>query len=342
LTFLFAATLFVFAAPGIIRAGTVNGALFVDVNVDGVKQAADTGAGGLPVNLMTAGVNGIPGDGDDVTVASDTTDGGGNYSFTGVAAGTYYVNFDLSPFANAFMFTPLDQGGNDTLDSDVDPTTGNTATFSLGAAATVTRDVGIVPVRVRSASGVNAAAIQSIVDSFRTDLGTLNPNQAGSALGGGRREINWDGVPAQFSAPNSIPADFFNVTSPRGSSTPLRAQGFRLAALPQTAAQVSRRRRVLAIFSPPTLPTFKPSAHKGCLPRSGATLQMLTFLFRVRRLQVFLWGSARSLLTLRRRAALQLNSSIRTAHHLADVRCPLRQMADSPSSASRSQEFRRG
>ena len=39
LTFLFAATLFVFAAPGIIRAGTVNGALFVDVNVDGVKQA---------------------------------------------------------------------------------------------------------------------------------------------------------------------------------------------------------------------------------------------------------------------------------------------------------------
>src|SRR6185436_17440094 len=83
LTFLFVATLFIFAAPGIIRAGTVNGALFVDVNVDGVKQAADTGAGGLPVNLMTTGVNGIPGDGDDVTVASDTTDGVGAYSFTG-------------------------------------------------------------------------------------------------------------------------------------------------------------------------------------------------------------------------------------------------------------------
>jgi hypothetical protein len=60
LTLLFAVTLFIFAAPGIIQAGTVNGALFVDVNVDGVKQAADTGAGGLPVNLMTAGGNGIP------------------------------------------------------------------------------------------------------------------------------------------------------------------------------------------------------------------------------------------------------------------------------------------
>lgn len=66
---------------------------------------------------MTAGGNGIPGDGDDVIVTSETTDGFGNYSFTGVAAGTYYVNFDLTPFANGFLFSPLDQSGNDTLDS---------------------------------------------------------------------------------------------------------------------------------------------------------------------------------------------------------------------------------
>ena len=210
------------------RAGTVNGALFVDLNVDGVKQAADTGAGGLPVNLMTAGGNGIPGDGDDVLIDSDTTDGSGNYSFTGVAAGTYYVKFDLTPFINAFMFSPLDQGGNDSLDSDADPTTGNTATFSLGAAATVTRDVGIVPIRVRSASGATPSSIQATVDSFRADLGTLNPNVAGSA-GLGRREINWDGVPAQFAAPNNLPADFFNVNSPRGVTFTTPGTGFQVS-----------------------------------------------------------------------------------------------------------------
>lgn len=68
---------------------------------------------------------------------------------------------------------------------------------------------------VRSASGANAAAIQSIVDQFRSDLGTLNPNTT-QTFGGGRREINWDGVPDAFSAPNFFPSNFFNSNSPRG------------------------------------------------------------------------------------------------------------------------------
>jgi hypothetical protein len=71
------------------------------------------------------------------------------------------------------------------------------------------------------ASGANAAAIQATVDAFRADLGTLNPNVAGS-FGSGRREINWDGVPANFSDPNLLPNNFFNANSPRGAefSTP--------------------------------------------------------------------------------------------------------------------------
>jgi hypothetical protein len=74
---------------------------------------------------------------------------------------------------------------------------------------------------VFSAFGANAAAIQTTVDDFRADLGSLNPNVAGS-FGTGRREINWDGVPDMFSAPNLLPNDFFNVNSPRGAvfSTP--------------------------------------------------------------------------------------------------------------------------
>lgn len=74
---------------------------------------------------------------------------------------------------------------------------------------------------IRLIAGANAASIQSTVDQFRNDLGTLNPNNPGS-VGSGRREINWDGVPDNLSAPNFLPANFFNSNSPRGAvfSTP--------------------------------------------------------------------------------------------------------------------------
>jgi hypothetical protein len=79
-----------------------------------------------------------------------------------------------------------------------------------------------------SAAGANAAAIQSTVDVFRGALGTLNPNTAGSK-GTGRREINWDGVPDMFSSPNSLPANFFNVNSPRGVVFSTPGTGFRVS-----------------------------------------------------------------------------------------------------------------
>lgn len=68
---------------------------------------------------------------------------------------------------------------------------------------------------VRQGSGANAAALQTIVDLFRTDLGGAN-NGVGGSFTSGRREINWDGVPNNFSEPNLLPVDFFNVNSPRG------------------------------------------------------------------------------------------------------------------------------
>lgn len=74
--------------------------------------------------------------------------------------------------------------------------------------------VSAAPV-VRQGSGANTAALQAIVDQFRTDLGGAN-NGVGGSFTSGRREINWDGVPDSFSEPNNFPVDFFNVNSPRG------------------------------------------------------------------------------------------------------------------------------
>lgn len=79
------------------------------------------------------------------------------------------------------------------------------------------------------ACGANPAAIQPTVDSFRTALGALNPNTAGS-FPSGRREINWDGVPDASAAPNNLPANFFNVNSPRGVVFSTPGTGFQVSA----------------------------------------------------------------------------------------------------------------
>src|SRR6267143_5153407 len=80
-----------------------------------------------------------------------------------------------------------------------------------------------------SGSGSSPAGIQAVVDAYRTDLGTLNPNVAGS-FGSGRREINWDGVPDAFSAPNLFPPNFFNTNSPRGVVFTTGVTGFQVSA----------------------------------------------------------------------------------------------------------------
>jgi hypothetical protein len=81
---------------------------------------------------------------------------------------------------------------------------------------------------VRSGSGADPASIQSVVDQYRADLGTLNSNVVGS-LGSGRREISWDGVPDTSASPNDLPGNFFNSNSPRGA----------VFSTPGTAVQVS-------------------------------------------------------------------------------------------------------
>lgn len=79
------------------------------------------------------------------------------------------------------------------------------------------------------AAGPSATSIQSSVDAFRTQLGRLNPNVVGS-FPNGRREINWDGVPDMFAAPNNLPANFFNVNSPRGAIFSTTGSGFQVSA----------------------------------------------------------------------------------------------------------------
>jgi plastocyanin len=68
----------------------------------------------------------------------------------------------------------------------------------------------------------DSVSIAAKLDEFRAALGGgLNAPNAPPA-DGGRREINWDGVPAALTDVDTFPANFFNVNSKRGAvySTP--------------------------------------------------------------------------------------------------------------------------
>ena len=101
--------------------------------------------------------------------------------------------------------------------------------------------------RIVSATGDITAA----VTEYRTLLGALNPNVAGEQPGG-RREINWDGVPATFTNNDLFPGNFFNVNSPRGVVFTTDGSGFRISSngyVDVNAAYAGE----FNVFSPPKL-----------------------------------------------------------------------------------------
>ena len=82
---------------------------------------------------------------------------------------------------------------------------------------------------VRSGQGETAAKLRPTVNLFRSDLGGGAIIGANGSFQGIRREISWDGVGAFNAPPNELPADFFNVNSPRGVVLSSPGAGFQVS-----------------------------------------------------------------------------------------------------------------
>ena len=75
-----------------------------------------------------------------------------------------------------------------------------------------------------------AAGLTATRDAFRAAIGGGTTAGANGSFGGLRREINWDGVPNSLADPTALPADFFNVNSPRGVVFGTPGSGFMVSA----------------------------------------------------------------------------------------------------------------
>jgi hypothetical protein len=103
--------------------------------------------------------------------------------------------------------------GYDRSSNPTGPGYEDTAALATPAGPAISAVAGRSDFRVFTATGEIAATLAE----FRTALG--DPANGGTAgpLGGGRREIKWDGVPANQINVNTFPGDFFNTSVKAGA-----------------------------------------------------------------------------------------------------------------------------
>ena len=103
--------------------------VWLDLSRDGVQDGgAEVGVPGVIVTLSQPGPDGVPGSADDILIGKTTTDSNGGYSFTGLGAGDYSLNF-AEPLG--YRRSPAGGTADGALDSDADQTTGQTIITTL-------------------------------------------------------------------------------------------------------------------------------------------------------------------------------------------------------------------
>ncbi|NER29579.1 MAG: hypothetical protein F6J89_18640, partial [Symploca sp. SIO1C4] len=111
---------------GLIQPAGLGDFVFEDSNGNGIQDAGESGVDGVLVKLQNPDGSAVTdGDGNPITT---TTAADGSYSFTGLTPGEYKVMF-VAP--DGFVFTTANAGGDDTVDSDANPSNGMTQTVTL-------------------------------------------------------------------------------------------------------------------------------------------------------------------------------------------------------------------
>lgn len=287
-------------AQAIVVQSTVGGRVWNDVDGNGLRQAAESAAAGVPVALTGT---------DDLGAAvarSAVTGSDGTYSFTGLRAGTYAVTFAGGTPPAGAAFSPRQVGSDRSIDSDADPATGRTAAVTVGPGAVVAGldqglaygappvTLGRVPAVVALGDPVTLTATvpNGVTGTVTFTDGVVSGPDAGTRLTLGTATITagvatWTGVLPAFGVNAVIAAYGGNATYPASASpaVPVEVTGvagavvvseFRLSGPGGPADDYVQLRNVAAVAvplaglvvqaadgSPVTLPATAPTLAPG-------------------------------------------------------------------------------
>lgn len=187
---------------------TISGLAWLDGNLNGIRDAGESGLSGAAISLLRD---------DDSLIESMVSASDGSYGFSGLFADSYRIQIDL--IGSGHVYSPLDQGGDDALDSDIDPSTGRSALVTLAAGESLTTldcgqaDVGY-EVNGRAWSDDNEDGIQDAgesgypgltVELWETTRGLVDSTTSGAdgsyTLGGADPEMDGEQCTIRFTAP---------------------------------------------------------------------------------------------------------------------------------------------
>ncbi len=127
--------------------GAIGDYVWNDVNNNGIQDAGEPGIPGVTMKLYDPGPDGVVGGGDDILIATTTTNANGYYVFSNLDPAKYFI---VATPVSGYTNSASNQGTNDTKDSDFNTGNGLYAgsyvsgiSTLLNAGAGVTRDMTI-------------------------------------------------------------------------------------------------------------------------------------------------------------------------------------------------------
>lgn len=108
-----------FTCPPNVQPASIGDNVWFDTDKDGIQDAGENGVAGITVRLFNCS---------NTQIAVTQTNASGNYLFSNITPGSYYVQFELP---SGHVYTLKDQGADNNTDSDVDVLTGKTICTDL-------------------------------------------------------------------------------------------------------------------------------------------------------------------------------------------------------------------